>query len=177
MPASSSSILWIIPWKVGLGLQAVIPTLQTTTDHIIPDFNPTPGSMKIANFKKETQATSRLLSSKLCFCKLKKTSISWTISGMVWKAKHVSGAGRVPGTSVGCPDSALECSDELVKKIITTGLAIRFWLNTTFVQYQSIKIKAFSWWLFITDIQTHLWLFYLWHCCPSPTTSWLKIRF
>lgn len=62
---------------------------------------------------------------------------------MVCKAKHVSGADIVPGTSVGGLDT-LECSGELVKKIITTGPAIRFWLNTTFVQYQSIKIKAFA---------------------------------
>lgn len=63
---------------------------------------------------------------------------------MVCKAKHISGADIVPGHSAGGPDSGLECSGELVKKIITTGLAIRFWLNTTFAQYQSIKIKAFS---------------------------------
>lgn len=63
---------------------------------------------------------------------------------MVCKAKHISGADIVPGSSIGGPDRGLECSGELVKKIITTGLAIRFWLNTTFAQYQSIKIKAFS---------------------------------
>lgn len=63
---------------------------------------------------------------------------------MVCKAKHISGADIVPGTSIGGLDIPLECSGELVKKIITTGPAVRFWLNTTFVQYQSIKIKAFS---------------------------------
>lgn len=96
---------------------------------------------------------------------------------MVCKAKHVSGADVVPGTSVGGLDTLLECCGELVKKIITTGPAIRFWLNTTFVQYQSINIKALACWLFMTDIQTHLWLFYLWHCCSSPTRSWVKVGF
>lgn len=63
---------------------------------------------------------------------------------MVCKAKHISGADFVAGTSVGGLDTPLECSGELVKKIIITGPAIRSWLNTTFVQYQLIKIKTFS---------------------------------
>lgn len=63
---------------------------------------------------------------------------------MVYKVKYISGMDIAPCTPIGDPARGLECSGELVKKIITTGLAIRFWLNATFAQYQSIKIKAFS---------------------------------
>lgn len=58
---------------------------------------------------------------------------------MVCKAKHISGADIVPGTSIGGLDIPLECSGELVKKIITTGLAVRFWLNTTLFSINQLK--------------------------------------
>lgn len=52
---------------------------------------------------------------------------------MVCKIKYILGVDVVLGIFVGGFDIFLECSGELVKKIIIIGLVIRFWLNIVFV--------------------------------------------
>lgn len=69
----------------------------------------------------------------------------------------------------------LECRGKPTKTVSPSGPARHFWLNSTFVKYQSSKIKAFSCCVFITDIQIHLWLLYLWCCCFITNKRWRKI--
>lgn len=93
------------------------------------------------------------------------------------RQKYISGSDMAPGTSLGCFVFSRNAEATRLKTVSPTGPMRHFWLNTTFVKYQSSKIKAFSWCVFVTDIQIHLWPFYLWHCCFIADKSWLKLNF